>query len=283
MNLRKIKNIHYQAYRQDFTQLKPQTNKTLVILHLYYPEMWPYFKEKLERIGPYDLIATIPWDKREYTPTDINTDPAYSAVYFTNRGRDILPFIHIAKKISLNDYGSVLKLHTKKSPHFEDGMIWLDGMVESLTSIKGDEVSNLFQAGVAMIGPKKEYYSLRVNFEANGITIDNLMRQAVGKNKQHEITQLRRGEFGFFAGSMFWVGPSYLTHLVKMLSLSVRLFEKEAGQIDGTFAHGFERIVSLVAEAEQRQLMSVDNKGDIEPIAIGQGIIPKWSEHYESN
>ena len=43
---------------------------------------------------------------------------------YPNRGRDVLPFVHLVNAGVLDGYAAVCKLHTKRSPHREDGDTW---------------------------------------------------------------------------------------------------------------------------------------------------------------
>lgn len=257
-----------------------QTNSTLVVLHLYYIDMWPYFEEKLKKIADHDLIVTIPREKKSSTPESLLSRGNTKIYYYQNRGRDMLPFFSALKKTDLSAYSAILKLHTKKSPHFDNGSGWLDDMVDSLFAIDTRKCHEIFRAGAALIGPAGYFYSLVVNFEANGKHIDKLMRLFVSKSKQHDMTQVNRSSFGFFAGSMFWIQPDYMKYLLENIPTSRWRFAREKGQIDGTYAHGIERIISLVAEAEARELYSVDATGVTEKVDYSNGTIPEWSEHY---
>lgn len=256
------------------------TNKTLVILHLYYADMWPYFEKKLQTIGAYDLIVTIPKNKRSETPAEIVTRPFTEIVYMKNRGRDIRPFLSAASKVDISKYQAILKLHTKRSPHYKNGQKWLDEMVESLTSISETARERAFTKDVAMIGPKGHYYSLRVNFEANGVQIDRIMRRFTGRQRQQNITQVNRSKYGFFGGSMFWISPSYLGRLLRVLPFQYWRFERERGQEDGTYAHAIERVFSLVAEADNIELYEASSEGDIKKVDYSSGQIPQWSDHF---
>jgi len=254
---------------------------TLVVLHLYYTDMWPYFEKKLRAIGDYDLIITMPEHKREETPENLISRPHTQIHYSKNRGRDILPFFMAMKEVDIHQYEAILKLHTKKSPHYSSGGQWLDEMVESLVSAQQHDREMLFEKGSAMIGPQGHYYSLIVNYEANGVQIDRILRKFVGKKAQHEITQTHRLSYGFFGGSMFWISPRYLTHILSVMKPHRWQFEREAAQVDGTYAHAIERILSLVAEAENAELYEVDSNGHVEKVSYESGQIPTWSEHYK--
>lgn len=269
-----------KKYQIEVFEKNPQKSQTLVILHLFYPDMWPFFKESLSKIGDYDIVFTAQIEKKEEVLVSVKDEPYRDIVFCTNKGRDVLPFFNVAMKIDTSKYKSIIKLHTKKSPHFEDGDSWLSSILSSLTSITGEKAAAVFSEDTAILGPKNEYYSLVVNFEANGVDIDKQMRKLVGESKQHFVTQENRRSYGFFAGTMFWINPKYLSDIVTKLSPRHYDFDKEAGQIDGTYAHALERTLCIYAEAEELPVKSVID-GQIENVKYDSGIIPEWSDHYK--
>ena len=54
------------------------------------------------------------------------------------------------------------------------------------------------------------------------------------------------GTFKFPAGSMFWCKPAAI-HSLLDLNLRWTSFDREFGQIDGTLAHGLERLLGLAS------------------------------------
>jgi lipopolysaccharide biosynthesis protein len=87
-----------KGYTQNSAVSVVQHAKIAVVLHLFYPEMWDYFNKKLQSLdAPYDLYVSIPEQKRNQIPTDLQ---AHATVFFTpNHGRDVLPFLYICRRI----------------------------------------------------------------------------------------------------------------------------------------------------------------------------------------
>ncbi|WP_241151585.1 rhamnan synthesis F family protein, partial [Pseudomonas viridiflava] len=56
----------------------------------------------------------------------------YLLAGFDNLGRDVLPFLHLARIVAKDGYPIILKLHTKKSKHREDGDKWRNELVDKL-------------------------------------------------------------------------------------------------------------------------------------------------------
>ncbi|WP_160314515.1 rhamnan synthesis F family protein [Candidatus Rhodobacter oscarellae] len=67
--------------------------------------------------------------------------------------------------------------------------------------------------------------------------------------------------FSFPAGMMCWLKAPILTRMAD-LSLQAEDFEPECGQTDGTFAHGIERLLGVMAAAQD---MTVQTPATIAP------------------
>lgn len=91
-------------------------NPILVIVHIYYPEIWNEIKEYLKNIlTPYDLYVTT-IQENNFLQSDIKMFKENSFFEIVeNRGYDIGPFVHIINKINLDNYSYVVKLHTKRN------------------------------------------------------------------------------------------------------------------------------------------------------------------------
>jgi lipopolysaccharide biosynthesis protein len=64
-----------------------------------------------------------------------------------NRGRDILPFLHVANRLLDEGEEVVLKLHTKHSPHRRDGARWRANCCERcLAAPRAAEIFEAFRA-----------------------------------------------------------------------------------------------------------------------------------------
>jgi hypothetical protein len=225
-----------------------------VVLHLYYREMWPEMAARLRRLpGQADLFVTLtedPQDPDAAIRARILADwPTAQIWTFPNLGRDILPFLHLLHSGRLAPYPAVCKLHTKRSPHREDGPAWrqalLDGVIgppeitaARLEAFLADPVAGLWVAD------------------------DHLVRGAQwwGPNRRRALELLARSgvqadpdRLGFAAGSIYWARPAALAALAA-LPVGAADFEAEMGQVDGTTAHALERLSGLLIEAAGLQI-----------------------------
>lgn len=284
---RRIKNKNYilSTYASNsFTgcfQTK-RTADTAVTLHLYYPEMAEYFAQKLDRLDglKYDLFVTIPDKKLEMRASVEKVLPAARIATVPNGGRDVLPFIEVARQLQVMGYDKVLKLHSKKSPHRDDGDEWRDRIVESLLpddrNILRDLQKQLDKKDTAIVGPGGEYVSLLVNYSSTRHHVQKLVTALIDKKAGREISG-RADEYGFFAGTMFWARVDNLSSVFNVVHADS--FEPEIGQVDSTMAHALERLFCLIPELENKKLYELSAHG-VKPLDYHTTNIPEWSDVY---
>lgn len=215
-----------------------------VVVHVYYPEVWPELSRALARLTHrFDLFVTVV--DRPDMPTDleprIRADWPHAQIHrIQNKGRDILPFLTLINAGVLDGYDAVLKLHSKKSAHRFDGPAWRRKLVGGVLPPDTSECLTRFLAdpGAAL-------------WVADGQTYSD--PRWWGLNQQRVQSLMARLELGvqdlmFPAGSIYWIKPSLLRAL-GALDLHHSEFEPEAGQLDGTLAHAVERAVGLLCQA----------------------------------
>jgi len=163
---------------------------------------------------------------------------------FENRGRDILPFLHVANRLLDEGVDVVLKLHTKRSRHRQDGDDWRDELLDKLLS--PGRASALHAAfgsdpALGLVAPEGHLQPLGYFWGDNE---DNVLRLATHLGIDAPAPDTDR----FVAGSMFWTRLAALRPLLDA-HLDPQLFEPERGQVDGTCAHAIERLFALSARA----------------------------------
>ncbi len=167
-----------------------------------------------------------------------------------NRGRDVLPFLHVADRLLHEGEDIVLKLHTKQSTHREDGAIWRRELLSRL--LAPERASGIFDAfgsddGIGMVAPEGHIQPLELYWGANQERVEYLAtRIGIPAPRVHSDT--------FVAGSMFWVRLEALRPLLDA-HLDPWEFESESGQVDGTAAHAIERLFSLCVRASGHQVL----------------------------
>lgn len=162
-----------------------------------------------------------------------------------NRGRDIAPFIVGCQDI-WRSFDVVLHLHTKISTHVYWGEEWRHYLFDQTLGSKAliDWVLARFAADPALgcLYPRN-FYRIRefVNAEQNNSTISAFM-EVLGFSGKTTIQP------DYPAGSMAWYRTDALINLADAL-INLDRFEEEEDQVDLTFAHALERILTLVVRA----------------------------------
>lgn len=87
--------------------------KTAVIVHVFYPELWPELVQCIRNISdPFDVFVTaVDGSLAEIVRRDF---PEARFVPCENRGYDVWPFIRVLRDLSAENYDWVVKLHTKR-------------------------------------------------------------------------------------------------------------------------------------------------------------------------
>jgi hypothetical protein len=106
----------------------PATADLAVVAHIFYHDLWDEIADRLAGAGiAFDLFVTIT-DKGaetdELLPRIAERFPRARTLRYPNRGRDVLPFVHLVNAGALDGYRAVCKVHTKRSPHRQDGDHW---------------------------------------------------------------------------------------------------------------------------------------------------------------
>ena len=220
----------------------PQANVALVA-HVFYPDL---FGEILaaHRTLPQRaaLIVTAPWEKlaeiRALCPPDVDLRLHASP----NRGRDVAPFLMLLNAGMLDPFDTVLKLHTKKSPHLLFGGLRRRMLYLSLAGDRSNVariLSHFARSNAGLVGMRSLFRSRPSFWMANRDRVTGLCAR---------MTPPAEPQLAFFEGTMFWVRVAALAPL-RAAAIGESEFEEEAGQLDGTLHHALERAFSLSALA----------------------------------
>jgi hypothetical protein len=257
-----------------------------VVVHLYYREMWDEIAALLRPQGfDFDLFVTLTRQPGEDGPEDgpgdgpgdgiaarIRRDFPRARIWrFPNHGRDILPFLHLARSGWLAPYRAVCKLHTKASPHRDDGADWrralFDGVLGDpartaarLAAFRADPAAGLWVAdGHLMRGA--DWWG------ANRDRGARILAQALPPGRAPPEAAL-----AFAAGSIYWLGPAALAALAAV-PLEAADFELEMGQVDGTTAHALERVFGQLVTAAGLSIRQASELDGCEaPLARNGGV-----------
>jgi lipopolysaccharide biosynthesis protein len=215
------------------------------VIHVWYPELLDELVAALRASGIDWRIVITTAREREQAVRERVAQLGLDAEIdvFENRGRDILPFLHVANRLLDEGVGVVLKLHTKRSTHRDDGRRWFGELIERLTApTRARLLLDAFidDPKLGMIGPEGHMPRLDDYLGANADRLEYLALR-MGMPATGLINEDR-----FVAGSMFWVRLEALQPVLDACLFPWE-FESEAGQIDGTAAHAAERLFAMAA------------------------------------
>lgn len=216
-----------------------------MVAHVYYPEIWEEFAERFHRLEvDYDLYVTLTYrgeESEELAARIAEEFPRATVVPVANRGRDILPFMTLVNSGALDGYEAVCKMHTKKSPHREDGDHWRRHLIGGI--LPDENLVPLLEAFLAdeeaafWVADGQHYHGTEwwgSNFELTR----HLLRRIE--------TEISWEVLDFPAGSIYWLKP-LMVGLLKSLHLYEDAFDIETAQVDGTLAHALERAMGFLA------------------------------------
>lgn len=233
-----------------------KTSDLAVVVHLYYTEVWAEIGKKLNNIEQdFDLFISMNIKDSHFRDVIKKEYPNANIYIVPNRGRDVLPFINILRKLDNVGYKYVLKLHSKKSKHRKDGGEWFKELTDNLLHNK-DTVSKVIQnleANSGIIGPRGHYVSTKKYIGSNKKNMVKVLSMIYDSKNAIVIAKKQINKSGYFAGTMFWASIESLRPLLDIYLLPDD-FEPERGQIDGTMAHAIERIFGLLMTVEKNNI-----------------------------
>ncbi|MEE7546177.1 hypothetical protein HF319_03185 [Xanthomonas sp. Kuri4-1] len=222
--------------------VRPVTASTAVVIHAWYLDVLDDLLHAWARSGlDGPLIITTAHALVEQVRERAQAHAPQARVEgFDNHGRDLLPFLHVADRLLDAGIDSVLKLHTKKSTHRADGAQWRGELVDRLIEpARAAAIRAAFadRPSLGMVAPEGHLLRVGDYLGDNAGTLDYLhARLGLDPTRHDEV---------FASGSMFWVRLAALRPLLDA-HLAPSEFEPEGGQIDGTLAHGLERLLGTV-------------------------------------
>jgi lipopolysaccharide biosynthesis protein len=238
---------------------KNKKSDTAVILHLYYEDLFEEIKNYLKKFDDFDLYISIPDSLNGIEENIFSSFPTARVLKTKNRGRDMAPFISIFRVISEMNYQYLLKIHTKKSSHREDGVIWRRDIYQKLMGSK-ENINAILEEfrknkEIGIIGPEQHVVDHSIYWGSNETLTRKLAARA-------GIRLPSDPDFVFVAGSMFWARPQALMDL-NFLPVDFDDFESEPLPPDGTLAHALERFLGLSVLQRGYTILEIDKDGNI--------------------
>jgi hypothetical protein len=254
--------------------------RTLVIVHAYDPESLPGLLDRFKDLEILQdlVITTDTHDKaRQISYIHANSLAGVSRLrveVIPNHGRDILPFWRVLQRFG-TDYDYFLKLHLKRSTHWEElgywnasvegkdaGSAWNDDCFDCLIPSSDAECRSMLnwmaEQRLGALFPRPHRVVARYGWgsEQNMVIVAKILSD-LGCDP---LTLLR--PLLFPAGNMFWGAMASFLPLVPYF-VEYDHYPSEPISLDGTFLHAVERCYSyLLASAG-------DSIGFLFPPSIG--------------
>ncbi|QQS21820.1 glycoside hydrolase family 99-like domain-containing protein [Candidatus Saccharibacteria bacterium] len=211
-----------------------------VVLHLFYPELWETLTSDLRYISEeFDIFVTVP-EKHKNIRLEYN-DHKVTVITVPNWGRDVLPFLHVLRKVRAAGYEFILKLHSKKSKQIPrtSASYWLNTTIAAL--LPGSQgVDNILKkmskSRIKIIGVKE--FAVRMSLGGEP-TLKKRLQQYYPKEAAKKISK-DIDQYMFSAGSMFWARVDAFDDILSR-HIVADDFELEYGQVWQTRAHFLER------------------------------------------
>jgi hypothetical protein len=173
--------------------------------------------------------------------------PRFEITLVENVGRDIYPKLAVLRDVHMR-HGTVLHLHTKKSPHSPALHDWGKTAVARLAG--GPEaVAQVFAAFAAdpklgIIYPDPPQILYPAMSWLRNLRLAELLASMAGLGALPPDATL-----DFPAGSMFWTRTEAIAPILK-LSIDAAAFAREEAQEDGTLSHAIERLLGAACLAQ---------------------------------
>lgn len=227
--------------------------KVAVVIHAFYPEILQEIMDRASWMSAETttLYVTTNEGKETQIRNILDQYPfRFSINTYTNRGRDVLPFLKVLPKVLEDGADLVLKLHTKKSPHRVDGEQWRKELFDKLLSkqfMMKAKLELVSGVSLGLAAPAEHVVPMSYYWGSNQLNMESLCRRIGCDNPIFEDAE-------FVAGTMFIATKALLNALLG-IGMSESEFELEAGQVDGTMAHAIERMIGFLCHVNDYKIL----------------------------
>jgi lipopolysaccharide biosynthesis protein len=256
---------------EDDTLYKAKNTKVAVFAHIYYfDDIKDTINEILQLPVPFDLYISCANIKSKNKIIDIlNIDDKncnfFKIIINKNRGRDIYPWLILAKKFSFK-YDLALKIHAKRHGQQPSvfGERWKRYLLDNLVGTEAQilNIMKIFhdnpKVGICF-PPYPPYFLLLAPNAFRGSPDD--IKNFDGVFKRIEQTKNNEpSSYLFSVGTMFWFRPEALKTLVDNENLKFKDFPKEPIRNKSTIAHGLERAIPYIVQSNGYQVKLIITK-----------------------
>lgn len=217
--------------------------KIAIVIHAFYPEQLKVILGKIQMIlrknyhHTIDVCITLPFVKKSLQSIIESYSFPISIHWCENKGMDLLPFFELIP--NLQHYDWILKLHTKNNDG-ELNQLWFETLIDELVGSP-----DVFQKTIAILEQNQDW-------KMAGILPFFLSAHKLMLKNQENVDKLAKlwalntdKDWGFFAGSFYWIKPQVLNPYAQTLLEQREWFDDEFAK-DGLLAHAVERLISLI-------------------------------------
>ncbi|AYF34586.1 rhamnan synthesis F family protein [Vreelandella alkaliphila] len=225
---------------------KAESLKTAIVIHAFYMDVFIEIMDELKWVNNkmFTFYISSPNNNRdEINRVMKDRGFKYKVYVCENRGRDVLPFINCLPQVIEDKNDLLIKVHTKKSLHREDGDKWRQELYSQLLSSSAfSKAKSMFVTDdkLSFVSPDNHIVPLDYYWGSNEENVKSLCFKA-GYNFSNV------DDYEFIAGTMFYANVNFFKKIIDM-KLGVEDFEEEAGQLDGTLAHAIERFFGVLSK-----------------------------------
>lgn len=224
--------------------IKSDEKSLAVIIHAFYLDVLEEFLIEIKKNSSklkVKIYVSVPFGNTDAARAMLNASKFdYILTEVQNLGRDVLPFIKLCRMAAKDGFPLILKLHTKKSKHREDGDQWRNELLQKLVG-NGELFRNhqniIRDQSIGILCPSGHLVPLKNHWGGNAEHCATLAAR-LGYEFE-EIIDMK-----FAAGTMFFAQTKAILPILN-LAIDDEDFDEELGQTDGTFAHALERIFTV--------------------------------------
>lgn len=236
--------------RRTYVREGARDGRTLVVVHVFYPERWSELAERIRNIASWrDLVITY---VDEAAVREARADfPEAEFLQVENRGWDVWPFLQVIRAADLDKYDRVVKLHTKRDVPVEwccndawlGGRRWRERLLGFLADARAwrRTLRRLADPKVGMVADRQVVFTGNAQSDDAGI-----YDRAVAEMREATGVAVTGGRY--VAGTMFAVKPAALRALLAR-EFSAGQFEKPVPGENFTYAHVLERMFGVAVSA----------------------------------
>jgi len=210
--------------------------------------LWSEIETLLRRWRvPFTLFVTLAVKNEDLAERIRSAFPGAVVRSVANRGRDVRPFLLLLEEGAFEPFDVVCKIHGKRSLGGNRLPIFGDVIRRAafLDLISGDDRMRMIvrrfvdDPTLGLVGPERFLSASRPGAPRDAVGLQN--GENVEKLAARMGAPIKRDNFDFFEGTMFWVRPTACEPL-RRLGLAEEAFAPEAGRLDGALEHAIERL-----------------------------------------